>query len=579
MNIGTSNSVDTAIHFLYGKNPKINIENAEGLLEVAEFLMIEELKAKCIELLKTVLINMDNCLKLLLLCSGYNFCLEDVSDFILSHLPDLFSKEELMLLDKESVRLIVTDPMLLYVTREDCFRFIVKWCSQFPNRRSHFAELFSCLDKDDIGAEVLNTISLDSLSQSDQKLCKTLSTGSERLCNVLIAYPPKYSSGNYFLHAYNVNSRCWFQLLIKRYNCWPTTRKISVRNQNTVVNLKSHKIAFYDILTRNEIEKNIEIEDEESRITFHKAAANDNTICCVKNLTHYYESKKEAVPTSIDVVDLFKRPALYGFNDMLALQLLAANTRRRRQSKNVCSIYVAKAENEDKVIMRPVISVYGSVASLCVTNDIVCLLVPEKDRLMLYEEGRQRIKKLDLSMYVLEDTSYVRPNRYGGIYVVTKSHILQIDLQIKSSEITARLSEFLIPKQEKVDDWWSRDYPPKFEVLPEIIITIEKSRNNYKSNVVFQILPEKINYLDKEKKNEIELPEKLGSGNDIHFMQTLLPKEKLRCPIGCPHCRYEDASRTRHTYRRDSEPDEYYDDDYGESYYFDSSDYYYDSSD
>lgn len=577
MTIGTSNTVGTAIHFLYGKNPKISTDNAEGLLEVAEFLMIEALKAKCINFLKNVRVNADNCLKLLLLCSRYDLYLEGVSDFILSHIPDLFSKEELMLLDKESVHFIITDQMLSYVNPEDCFKFLVKWCGHNTNRRPHFAELL-CLDKDDVSADVLSTISLDCLNENDKKLCRTLSPGSESLCDVLIAYPAKYAAGNYFLHAYKFNSKCWFQLLVRSYNCWPNTRRISVRNENTVVSLKSHsgKIAFYDILKRNELEKKIEIGDEERGENLDETAASDSTICCIRNFTCYTESKVEEVP--ISVLYPWTRRGYYELNR----QLKGPNFRRKKQSKHVCSLYIAEVENEDQVIMKPVISVYGTVASLTVMNNVVCLLIPEKEQLMLYEEGQRRIKKLDLSVYELDDQSYVCPRYYGGIYVVTKSHILQIDLHFGTTGITANVSEFLIQKQEEVDDRLSRIYPSKCEVLRDKIITIVNKQSNNKSNVSFQNLPEEVSFLDKEERFEIELPERLSDSCDLCFLQTRLPKDMLRCSIGCPHCNYRDTTRTRYlSYERDSEPEEYIDsEDYGMNmYYYDSSDCYYDSSD
>ena len=126
--------MEAAISFLYGQRPKITIANAGECLEMAEFLMIDELKSLCIEKMRSFPVNMETCFMLFLLVSTYEINIPRISDFILGHLPELFAMGEMLLLDKDSVMYIITEPMLSYVSRGDCFRFLLKWTKHCPRR-------------------------------------------------------------------------------------------------------------------------------------------------------------------------------------------------------------------------------------------------------------------------------------------------------------------------------------------------------------------------------------------------------------------------------------------------------------
>ena len=81
--------------------------------------MIEELKSLCINQLQSVRIDVNDCKKLLFLASRYDFYLQNLSDFILSHLLKRLETDEMLLLDKDSVRRIINDPLLSYVSRKE----------------------------------------------------------------------------------------------------------------------------------------------------------------------------------------------------------------------------------------------------------------------------------------------------------------------------------------------------------------------------------------------------------------------------------------------------------------------------
>lgn len=505
--------------------------------------MIEELKALCIKILKSVDVDIENCLSMLFLASRYDFYLEDVSDFILSHLPELLPKDEMMLLDKESVRFINSNPMLAYVSREECFSFLVRWVSHTPVRESDFAELFACLDTDEISVDVLSTVCLDCLSDKDKLLCYAISKDPTKVCDVIVAYPPEYADNNNFLYVYNPVNKSWFQMLASRDFYWSGRPGVSISDKNTVISLKGRKkVIFYNIVTRNTIEKSLEIVDYDVgyRPTFEEIVSIDNKLYYFRNFTAITYKEYDQF--------IFIDPMRMSY---ITPQFLAQFRGKRKQSHDVCSLYVSEEEDGDKIIMRPVISVLGFVQSLSVTGDILWLLHTKKERILAFTEEENRIGKLDISAYMLDDNSYVSPCIYGGVYIVTKSHILQIDKRFGISDVPAYVSEFPIPNEENVDEYWSQNYPTKFEVLQDKIIIIERGRQNYENNITYQRLPDQISFLDKEEKIEIDLPEMLNRKN-LHFLQAKLPKEILRCPLDCPHCSYkEPRERRRLSFERD----------------------------
>ena len=139
--------------------------------------MIEKLKTMVISRLQCEIVDKNNCLKMLILASKYDYYLENVQDYILSHLLDLLDLNEMLLFDKDFVSLIISDPKLSYISREECFKFLVKWIGHHPSRRSDFANLFSSLDVKEISVEILGEVDLGCLSDDDKLLCRTLIRG------------------------------------------------------------------------------------------------------------------------------------------------------------------------------------------------------------------------------------------------------------------------------------------------------------------------------------------------------------------------------------------------------------------
>ena len=586
--------MEKAIHFLYGQLPRITVDNADGIFEVAEFLMIEELKAYCMGKIKAIEVNVENCLQLFLLSNRYEFCLQHVQEFISSHLTELLPRNEMLMLEKETVRYIISDSVLSYVSREDCFRFLLHWTSYHSSRQSDFAELFSCFDADDLSPDFLNTVGLDFLSQSDRLACSNVLRNSNAFCDVLVVYPP---SNNAF-SIYHLKKKIWSQITIPvGYISWPTY-SVALKNQTTIARLSYYakRISYYDIENKLQCTKTVQLKGTEEEVIRQgsvRLSSGHGRLYCVENyITDAGTFDKEH--RSHNIV-YGKRPTYYDYN---AAPQQVLSTRKRKQFINACSIYVAEKEDDLNVHKEPLISVYGYATSFCIAGEFACLLMSEEEELIIYALNESIISPIDLSAYTTSSNSCVSPCPTGGLYVVTGADIIQIDIQIKDHFVISRIVDTLteVKKEEESEirrrnayspQYEMNAYSPRYEIVEDKIITRCMASNEKK--LFYQMLPKQIGLLDKEESIEIMVPDHLKHGRCEHFVQMKLSTNSPTCHVDCPHCKpkakyhkYPVCQPINQSYTRDYDSDEYdsdechhFDDDYYDpDPYYESNDYY-----
>ena len=518
---GSSNSVESAINFLYGQCPKIDKDNVADILEVAEFLMIDELKALCIHWLRSMNVNIDNCLQVMIIASRYDFHIERAAEFIIVNLSELLLNDQMMFIDKQSVRFILTDPQLTYVSREECLKFLLKWISHCPSRQTEFADLVSCLDLDDIDLEVLGTVNLELINENDRLLLNKIASNTRRSYDVLIVSPPKHTAASEIYLAYNLERKSWNQITatanLRSYDV------STIKDETTLIslNLSKDKIRYLNLVTKDDTGKAIltQLINGEDEPIFHQLAVSDNKIYGVTNET-IYVNKKSNLLANLSSVEML----------LLGLGI-----------HEISSLYVSGNEEDTAISMIPLISVRGSVQSLCVTGDMACLLIPKHKQIIVHSLTEHRVKIIDISAYELDHKSYVYPSRNRGFYTITRSHILEVNLGIEGSNITTGVAEFCYKHQTK-DDSNSihafQECGTRYEITTDTIVSIRRNPENYETQICYQRKPEQISNLHKEETVIIEVPEELKHSNDFHFLQVKLPKQVLRCPVNCPHCKH-----------------------------------------
>ncbi|WAR18114.1 KLH11-like protein [Mya arenaria] len=146
--IGKPECIKMALTYLYTGKIHLEFSKLKDILEVADYLQIDDLKADCNRYLRNTELTIKNCVPLCLLSGSYNIeFYSQALEFMRAHLPDVMDTPEAFELSPDSLLDIVSDPALSYVPRISLFNFIVKWVDLDPKERTkYFAELFSSLD-------------------------------------------------------------------------------------------------------------------------------------------------------------------------------------------------------------------------------------------------------------------------------------------------------------------------------------------------------------------------------------------------------------------------------------------------
>ena len=552
--------MEAALNFLYGQRPKITIDNAGDIFEMAEFFIIEELKALCIERMRSVPVNMESCLKLLVLMNTYDFNHTKASDFILAHLTELLVMDEMLLLDKDSVSYILSKPMLSYVSREDCFRFLLKWTKHFSLRQLDFPELFPSLKE--VSRDIIDAEDLTWLTESNKILCEMCSYASNTSCDALVLFPPDRSSyGKKKFYVYNFELNSWCQSTINDDSLWYASDPAELTTRNTFIRPRDEtKLMYYDMANKTRADKQIEVAFCDERAELEHLHNINKKMYCVRSFSFYVEKLRKYI-----------------------------SYRQRRQG---CSVYFAEDVVKHKITFQPFVSVRGTTKALCVLEEFFCLLMEKRKELLICSLSESVMSSLNLIEYTPDELTNICRCREGGVYVVTKASILQIDIQMKDNEILTNVVDTWIMKspevmenfensKENFESWGctgNNQNPPRFEIVEDKIFTIARSNRTYETRFYYQMLPKTISLLDKEEITEIVLPDRLKREGDIHVLQMHLPKESLRCHIDCPHCKQVDEDQeVSPGYQGDnygSDEYDYYDDDSDDDYDDDSDDDY-----
>ena len=266
---GSWTAVQSALHFLYGQLPTIGENNAKDILETAEFLMIDELKAYCIEKLKTVHITLENCLILKSLSSRFSFTIAKAAEFYRSHIPELLQTEDMLRIDKDSLCALLSDKSLSYVGADSYLTFVLKWVTYIPDRTSCIYELLAYLVEDETKVNALKSIHFENIKDVESlttvnELKGMISESLNEPHNVFVLFPPNELLEFDEFHVYNLDTSLWYKLPIKRKRHLNVTNVVAIRDTGTIIALtpSGRELCFYDLANSKTSTKRIQLEDE-----------------------------------------------------------------------------------------------------------------------------------------------------------------------------------------------------------------------------------------------------------------------------------------------------------------------------
>lgn len=162
MSLGTPETIDMTLMFLYGEKPQFTTDNYCSILELAEFFLIPNLKAAVVSWLKRLPLTPEICVDVLQLSYKYGIDFPNVSRYIEGNLPEMLIRPEMLTLSEDSVRYILTEKKLSYVPVDDKVKFVSSWIKFDPtNRLSTTEELLKFIDFSVISKTLLDELRND----------------------------------------------------------------------------------------------------------------------------------------------------------------------------------------------------------------------------------------------------------------------------------------------------------------------------------------------------------------------------------------------------------------------------------
>ena len=485
---------------------------------MADFLMIDELKEFCIDKLKSFEITIENCISLMLICCRFDISISKLERFYLSHLPELMMTDRMIEIDKDAVLVILTDHTLSYVSREEAFKFLLKWVEVNVERKAEFGELLVHFDKGDIRPEFLNTVKSNSpdlfniIEQFRPEIVSATSYDKEdvavsgKLCHVLVLYPPLHTYSGIIFYAFDLERNCWFRMPFRTGSDLPSHLPV-VQQNGSIYELAPFKdtVFIYNLTSGRCCEKTINFPE------INMAYLSDNDAFAISSQKIYF-------------VKNFREDVL---NLQQAEELLNGNVVDLTVYQTTANVYASDIgdNSNSEVSMTYLFSVKGPVDAICTTEEFLCLLNREKKQLSIHSFKWQIERTIDLSLYTLQYGNGVLSSIGRDIYILTSHSVVKIQFYLLPKKFLWETQELAISKDMTLVD---QDELCSDKIV-EIIYEDDAHLTLQCRKIGRKACYEEVRYLG--------LPLKLLDETVYQILELQLPKQALRCHIECPHCK------------------------------------------
>ena len=597
---GSWTAVQSALHFLYGQLPMIDENNAESILETAEFLMIDELKAYCIEKLKTVQITMKNCLFLKSLSSRFSFTIEKVAKFYRSHVPEMLQMDDMLKIDKDSLCALLSDKSLSYVGEDNYLTFVLKWVTYIPDRTSCIYELLSYLVEDETKVNTLKSINFENIEDVESLAAVNELKGmiSERLSepqNVFVLFPPNELLDFDEFHVYNLDTSLWYKLPIKRKRHLNVTNVVAIRDTGTIVALtpSGRELCFYELANSQTSTKRIQLEDErkDSR-TSHlniiqfttkvvygvcvseveilkpmainpalssprraKSSPKRNTGDSPKRNKCYSPKRNKCDSPRRNKCDSPRRNTCDSpkRNKCDSPRRNTCDSPKRNECdsprRNKSDIQEKRGFDERYTHTTPVSTLYSAENIAGGTISLKPILSVESEIKSFCVTGNLVfllvIRKKQLLIYstivqnitVIDLSNYNLYNAKCVSAAVDNRVYLTTESKIVQIDLTTHSDDITTTISEfDIDDTLTTDLSFVLHKYAYDKIISIRALSTGETKAHYQNIPENITDFSNELLTEFEMPLKLKWNQMSQFLLTKLPRRTLRCQIDCPHC-------------------------------------------
>ena len=423
LTIGSPYSVQSALDFLYGVEPDVELHTAYNLLETADFLMIDELKDICVKKIKSFTVSSQSCLTLLFIGSRFDIIIPHLEDFYLSHLPELMKQDQMLEIDKEAVRLLITDQTLSYIGKDDTIRFLLRWAAFSPNRTSDFREMLPCLEKDDFSDEILKTVhddypDLENTLEEVHPGCHIKDDNSQvrpinNGCDVLVLYPPEKKLSTLVFYAYSLKHKCWFKIPIKSDDFEKGDRMVA-HGMDTIFTLDmcAETVFIFNLASCQSNKKKLKFQEGSYVLAFDvPLAVSGETIYIAKNFHNI------VLNTNAGNVSYDEGPP----------DLIKVETRTM--------VYASANLETPEITMDPLFSLDIQVDKMCVAGDLLCLLSQKSHQLIVYCLKRKIRAAVKLPPCSLVDKDVILTSSDSHVYILVDNYIMNIQFELSSKKI------------------------------------------------------------------------------------------------------------------------------------------------
>ena len=523
LSIGSPYSVQSALDFLYGKIPAVDLNTAYNLLETADFLMIDELMRLCEKKIKSFTVSSQSCLTLLFISSRFDISIPKLEDFYLSHLPELMKQDQMLEIDKEAVRLLLTDQSLSYIGKGNIITFLLRWASFHYDRKSDFAELLSYLEKDDFTAEIMTTVHgtypdleklIDDL-HSGYLLTNSEVTQSIDGYETIVIYPPDKKLSTRIFHGYSLEHKCWFKIPVKS----DTVEKdglIVAKSKDTIYTLDmcTETMSVFNIASGQSYQKNLVFQEGAHILAFQvPMTVSEETIFIAKNFNSI------VLNTDAGNVSHYDGPP-----DLI-----------RFETKS--TVYASANIENPEIYMEPLFSVDIQVDKMCVAGNLLCLLSHTSHQLIVYCLKKKLRAAIKLPPCSLPDKDGIFTSSGNHVYILANGFIVDIEFQTLPKKILWK--EHTIFPNELF-------FSPVVlfrQIMQDRIIGQTQDDETQTRTLKWQNIGSEKVPAASEPVYDIDIPEKIAYTDKHRLMNLKLPKDTLKCHIDCPHCKDKDAEQ------------------------------------
>ncbi|XP_052815801.1 uncharacterized protein LOC128242622 [Mya arenaria] len=591
LNLGSPESIDMAIMFLYGKSPKLTMENVSGVIHLAEFLLIPNLKALCVKWIKETNVSEENVEKLLHLTSLFDFEMATLTEYIRQHLIELLEGNQLLTITADTLVTIVSDETLSFLTADITLGFLMKWVEYFPeHRKTKLGDILSYIELTNVNSSMKERAKEDQNFEAFRSLFETVSgnENTETMQNVLVTQKA-HVCGEFWL--FDLGRERWFRIETSADRMFdkvfPSTINEStlclVESSYNKCTIRLHDFTADQFSCTSLLLTNCH--DEISQKIDDIFISGKHCYVVSVHSVKFTRKEEEQVRMKIANEQRLRLMSMFGgpITMMDCLGMVAGvHTYSVRKSTLFSG---ALSEDGEQTMLTPLFSLNISFGVKVVVNDAKLLaLFSENDNYFcIYDEISCTMKKMELKISYNDEVSPYK----DGFAIYNRKKIMYISSS-KGPLIERKLRVY----ETVICDDGSRSFD-KFAITGNRWLRFRRvygKQSEVHLDYTFDELGRK-NPNDAEWK-QIPLPGNSIDDSIVSGVQGIaIPRSKLKCHVECPHCvRIKEGRRnTRRNAEKSRSRDWSTDDDdsdddvvvggYPRNYFYDNDDYYYYSSD